>query len=65
MYRPTNIKIAIWCHCGRQLTQTEEHFYGNKCTECIFHELNRTNTIKEYNEWLKKVSPNTQQGEET
>jgi hypothetical protein len=22
-------------------------------------------TIKEYNEWLKKVSPNTQQGEET
>ena len=26
----------------------------SECTECIFHEVNGTRNIKEYNEWLRE-----------
>jgi len=42
------------CKCGKQLTESQFKNNGNLCYECSFHQINGTDTIKKYNEWLKK-----------
>lgn len=49
-----NFETVNKCRCGRQLKQSEVHFYGNRCTDCVRLELLRIDTIDQYNEMLRK-----------
>ena len=49
-----SFKTVNVCHCGRNLSQAEIHFYQNRCTDCIRLEILGIFTIDQYNEMLKK-----------
>lgn len=37
----STLKIVWFCKCGRQLTETEHHFYGNECSDCVYRRLSQ------------------------
>jgi hypothetical protein len=45
-------------NCNKELKTGEREFAEKnnvpKCAECLYHELNGTDTIEAYNAWLKK-----------
>jgi len=45
-------------NCNKELKQGERNYCektnSSECSECLFHELNNTRTIKNYNHWLRK-----------
>lgn len=44
-------------HCGKELSKLNRDYMGKhnitECPECIYHIANGTNTIANYNKWLK------------
>lgn len=46
-------------NCNKKLLPGEREYcerdYSTECTECLFHALNGTRNIKEYNKWLHNV----------
>ena len=39
MLSSTMETVDVCCKCNKQLKETEVHFYGDKCTECIYQEI--------------------------